>query len=50
MIYFTRLENCDKCEANADRVLQYVNDKTPIDIYFVGVKNNEQIYNWAKKT
>lgn len=49
MIYFTRLENCDKCETNADRVLQYVNDKTPIDIYFVGVKNNEQIYNWAKK-
>ena len=49
VIYFTRLENCDKCETNADRVLQYVNDKTPIDIYFVGVKNNEQIYNWAKK-
>lgn len=49
VIYFTRLDNCDKCEANADRVLQYVNDKTPIDIYFVGVKSNEQIYDWAKK-
>lgn len=49
VIYFTRLNNCDQCDRNADRILSHVNDKTPIDIYFVGVKTNEEIYAWAKK-
>ncbi len=49
VIYFTRLDNCDKCESNADRMLSYVNEKTPIDIYFVDVKSNDDIYAWAKK-
>ena len=49
VIYFTRLDDCDKCEANADRLLSYVNEKTPVDIYFVSAKNNEAIYAWAKK-
>ena len=49
VIYFTRLDNCDKCESNAERMLSYVNEKTPIDIYFVDVKSNDDIYAWAKK-
>ena len=30
-------------------MLSYVNEKTPIDIYFVDVKSNDDIYAWAKK-
>lgn len=49
VIYFTRLDNCEICDENTDRLLTHVNDKTPVDIYFVGVKSNEEIYAWARK-
>lgn len=50
VIYFTRLDNCEKCESDASRILAHVDNNTPIDIYFVGTRDNDQlIYDWAKK-
>lgn len=50
VIYFTRLDNCEKCESDVARILSHVDSNTPIDIYFVGtLNNNNLIYDWAKK-
>ncbi|WP_233141479.1 TIGR03759 family integrating conjugative element protein [Aggregatibacter actinomycetemcomitans] len=50
VLYFTRLDNCEKCEIDTGRILSYVNNKTPIDIYVVGSQNNDEaIRQWAKK-
>lgn len=48
--YFTRLDNCPKCETDINRILNYANDKTPIDIYVVGSQgHDEAIRAWASK-
>lgn len=50
VIYFTRLDDCEMCEGDVARILSHVNANTPIDIYFVGTRNNDNlIYDWAKK-
>lgn len=49
IFYFTKLEQCEKCEADIERVLSYANNKTPIDIFFVGQADNEKIRQWAIK-
>ncbi|PJG82770.1 TIGR03759 family integrating conjugative element protein [Caviibacterium pharyngocola] len=48
--YFTRLDDCEKCETDIHRILTYANNKTPIDIYVVGSSgNDEAIRKWATK-
>lgn len=50
VIYFTRLDNCDKCENDIDRILSYAGNSTPVDIYVVGIQGNDAaIREWAKK-
>ena len=49
VIYFTRLDNCEKCESDVNRILSHVDNKTPIDIYFVGNITDNAIQQWAKK-
>ncbi|MEH8026139.1 TIGR03759 family integrating conjugative element protein [Gallibacterium anatis] len=48
VIYFTRLDNCAKCELDISRILSHVDKNTPIDIYVVG-SNDKAIREWAKK-
>ncbi|TYG35305.1 TIGR03759 family integrating conjugative element protein [Lonepinella koalarum] len=48
--YFTRLDNCEKCEIDISRILSYANNKTPVDIYIVGSQGNDDaIRVWAAK-
>ncbi|MDG2961722.1 TIGR03759 family integrating conjugative element protein [Exercitatus varius] len=48
--YFTRLDNCEKCETDISRILSYANNKTPVDIYIVGSSGNDDaIRAWATK-
>ncbi|MDY4281341.1 MAG: TIGR03759 family integrating conjugative element protein [[Pasteurella] mairii] len=47
VIYFTRLDNCAKCEADVGRILSHVGNNTPVDIYIVG-GNDKAIREWAK--
>lgn len=50
VIYFTRLNNCPKCESDISRILSHVDNKTPVDIYIVGLAGNDNaIREWAKK-
>lgn len=48
VIYFTRLDNCAKCEIDVSRILSHVGNSTPVDIYVVG-SNDKAIREWAKK-
>ncbi|QZP16385.1 TIGR03759 family integrating conjugative element protein [Avibacterium paragallinarum] len=48
VLYFTRLDNCAKCEADVSRILSHVGNSTPVDIYIVG-GNDNAIREWAKK-
>ncbi|MGR3807784.1 TIGR03759 family integrating conjugative element protein [Pasteurella testudinis] len=50
IFYFTRLENCEKCETDLSRILSYADGRAAIDIYVVGEqKNDEAIRKWAVK-
>ncbi|WP_250128501.1 TIGR03759 family integrating conjugative element protein [Aggregatibacter actinomycetemcomitans] len=50
VLYFTRLDNCEKCDTDIGRILSYVNNKTPVDIYVVGSRHDDDsIRQWAKK-
>lgn len=50
VVYFTRLDNCPKCESDVSRILSHVDNKTAVDIYIVGVAGNDNaIREWAKK-
>ncbi|ANF70973.1 integrating conjugative element protein [[Haemophilus] ducreyi] len=50
VLYFTRLDNCEKCDTDIGRILSYASNKTPVDIYIVGSKNNDEaIRQWAAK-
>lgn len=49
VIYFTRLDNCAKCEADISRILTHVDKNTPVDIYVVGSNNDKAIREWARK-
>ncbi|MDP8185309.1 TIGR03759 family integrating conjugative element protein [Phocoenobacter skyensis] len=46
VFYFTRIENCNKCDDDINRILKYVKTN-PIDIFFVGAKNDNAIRKWA---
>ena len=50
VIYFTRLDNCSRCESDVSRMLAHVDNKTPVDVYVVGAKGNDNaIREWANK-
>ncbi|MCI5764055.1 TIGR03759 family integrating conjugative element protein [Actinobacillus porcinus] len=49
VIYFTRLENCNTCKADLGKILNHVNNQTPIDIFVVGDNvTDDAIRKWAK--
>ncbi|HDX1015704.1 TIGR03759 family integrating conjugative element protein [Pasteurella multocida] len=50
VIYFTRLDNCNSCKADLGKILNHVNNQTPIDIFIVGDNvTDEAIRKWAKE-
>ncbi|MGX2956081.1 TIGR03759 family integrating conjugative element protein [Ursidibacter arcticus] len=50
VIYFTRLKDCNSCKADLGKILNHVNNQTPIDIFVVGDNvTDDAIRKWAKE-